>query len=106
MTDEKKMSCVVVTLQDGNLRVTRCLSAASGEYDSFSPDVPLAEVKRSLGVKVDDVTIARLCEMWTEIGTHLQQNGGRVFVRAHQVEVSQPPGMILAKPMARSAAHS
>ena len=103
--NEQKMSCVVVSLRDGNIHVTRCLSAPTGEDDSFPPEVPLSEVRRSLVVKVKLPTIERLCEMWGEIRTHLSLNGGEAFVHEGRVEVSVPKGTVLSKPVARSASH-
>lgn len=102
---EKKMTCVVVSLRDGNMHVTRCLCASAGEDDSFPPEVPMSAVRASLVVKVSSGTITRLCDMWDEIRSHLTMHGGEAYVHATKVEVSVPKGTILSKPVARSASH-
>ena len=103
-TDEMKLSCIVVHLADNAVHVTRCLTQMTGEDNIFPPDVPLSEVRKSLSCKVRPETVEMLCGMWEDIRAHLAIEGGEVYVHGDRVEVSNPKGARLIKPMARSAA--
>ncbi len=104
MTENDQMpSCIIVHLEDNALHVTHCATLRPGEDNIFPLEVPLSEVRRSLGCKVGSNTVERLCDMWDVIRAHLVREGGQVFVHADRVEISLPRGGKLVKPVARSA---
>ncbi len=97
MKTDQKMKCVVVSLRDGNIHVSRCLCASIGEDNSFPLEVPMSEVRRSLVVKVNKATIEQLCGMWGAIGSHLALHGGHAYVHESRVDASMPRGTILSQ---------